>query len=166
MKRTTGRSDTASRCTGNRGLRAHVSRSASDVGGEANSVDASSTIHSAPASARMRASVERATEPSKYAGWRTSTATRCSAAPSVGRRRTNVASAPRSCGPNDAGSWTEICSARCPSGAIRSKNWRVSSSALRSRRSWVIVRGSLKRKRNSSGAWAAQDATVVADGRP
>ena len=82
------------------------------VGGAANSVVESSTIHSAPTSARTRASVERATEPSKKAGWRTSTAMRCPSAPSDGRRRTNVASAPRSGGPNDAGSWTEICSAR------------------------------------------------------
>ena len=54
------------------------------------------------------------TEPSKNAGWRTSTATRWRSASSVGRRRTNVASAPRSGGPNDAGSCTEICSARSP----------------------------------------------------
>ena len=42
----------------------------------------------------------------------------------VGNDRTNAASVSTSAGPNDGGSWIDSCSARSPSGAIRSRNWR------------------------------------------
>ena len=73
------------------------------VGGRANSVVESSMIHSAPSSARIRCSVPRATEPIEERRVADLDGEPVPVGVDVGSRRTNVASAPRSGGPNEAG---------------------------------------------------------------
>jgi hypothetical protein len=142
---------------------AHASRSASDPGGAPRKkATVSNTIRSAPWSASSRSRARSAGEPSKKRGWRTSTPQRWP----PGNEPRNVASTDRSPGPKVPGSWIEIVSARAPSGPNRATNEATSRSARRRRRSWVIVRGSLKTKRKSSGVSPAQAATVSADGSP
>ena len=166
MKRTIGWSDTASRWTGRRGFCSHASRSASLVGGSANSVVESSVIHSQPSSARMRRSVRAGDRLVEERGVPDLDGER--GAGRVDRREApdERGQGAEVGGPNDAGSWTEIVSARAPSGASSSRNARTSSSAPRSRRSWVTVRGSLNRNRKSAGACSAHAATVAGDGSP
>ena len=60
----------------------------------------------------------------------------------------------------DPGSWIEIDSARSPSGSTIRRKSRISSSTCRSRRSWVTVRGSLKRNRKSGGVAVAHFSVV------